>query len=189
MDRLRARLPGSVEDPLADEIALGRRAGADQVRLVGGAHVQRIAVRLRVDRDRRRCRARAASGRSGSRSRRDSQPALSRREPCARVFSRSRDASGSADRRPRRVRAPRRAPLRLGLPEQRVLGDGRLLRRDGHRLARRPDRAQARRDLAARLAARSDRRQGARPRGARDADRGRSLAGAGWSPRSWRASF
>ena len=52
MDRLRTRLPGSVEDPLADEIALGRRAGADQVRLVRGAHVQRIAVRLGVDRDR-----------------------------------------------------------------------------------------------------------------------------------------
>ena len=106
----------------------------------------------------------------------------------ARVFSRSDDAPGSADRRPRRVRAARRAPLRWDFPNNEYWAtavfcvamatdwfDGRIARRRGV-------------TSAARLAARPDRRQGARARGARDADRGRRLAGAGWSPRSSRAS-
>ena len=52
MDRLGTRPLRGLDDPLADEVALGCRAGADQVRLVGGAHVQRVAVGLGVDGDR-----------------------------------------------------------------------------------------------------------------------------------------
>ena len=51
MDRLRAGALGGVEQPLDDEIALGGRAWADQVRLVGRAHVERVAVGLGVDGD------------------------------------------------------------------------------------------------------------------------------------------
>ena len=51
MDRLRAGAPSGLEQPLADEVALGRRPGADQVRLVGAPHVERVPVGLGVDPD------------------------------------------------------------------------------------------------------------------------------------------
>ena len=186
MDRLRARVPGSVEDPLADEIALGRRAGSDQVRLVGGARAAHRGPPPSRPRP-GRCRARAGSEDPDRDTRRDSQPGTFE-EGSHRwnVFSRSRDASGSADRCPRRP-----CPCLLlyaGTFRTTVLGDGGLLRRDGHRLARRPDRAQAWRDLATRLAARSDRRQVlvlAVLVMLIETESGRP----GWSPRSWHASF
>ena len=49
MDRLRARAQRGLDDSFAHEVALGRRAGADQEGFVGGAHVRRVAVGLRVD--------------------------------------------------------------------------------------------------------------------------------------------
>src|SRR5215204_1082019 len=74
------------------------------------------------------------------------------------VFSPSHEPSRSADRRARALRAARRAAVRLGAAEQRVLGDRALLRRYGHGLVRRPDRAAPRHDLVAGLAPRPDRR-------------------------------
>ena len=52
MDRLGAGLLGGLDDLLDVQIALGRDRGADQERLVGLAHVGRVAVDLRVDGDR-----------------------------------------------------------------------------------------------------------------------------------------
>ena len=49
MDRLGARLLRDLEDLLDHEVALGRRAGADQEGLVGLLRVQRVAVELGVD--------------------------------------------------------------------------------------------------------------------------------------------
>ena len=44
---------GDIEDALGVEVALGRLGWADEVGLIGVAHVPREAVDLRVDRDRR----------------------------------------------------------------------------------------------------------------------------------------
>ena len=52
MDRVGAGLSRRVQDPLADEVALRGRTGADQIRLVGGARMECIAVGLGVDGDR-----------------------------------------------------------------------------------------------------------------------------------------
>ena len=52
MDRLRAGPSRGVENPFLVQIALGGRAGADQVRLVGIGHVRRIPVDVRIDGDR-----------------------------------------------------------------------------------------------------------------------------------------
>ena len=52
MNRFGAGATGRSEDPLDDEIALCRRAGADQERLVRDPRVERVAVGLGVDRDR-----------------------------------------------------------------------------------------------------------------------------------------
>ena len=53
MDGLRARSCSRVEDPFLVQIALRGRAGADEIRLVGKAHVERGAIRFGVDGDRR----------------------------------------------------------------------------------------------------------------------------------------
>ena len=52
VDRLGAGALGRVEDPLDVQVALRRRARADEVRLVRRPHVQRAAVGLRVHGDR-----------------------------------------------------------------------------------------------------------------------------------------
>ena len=57
------------------------------------------------------------------------------------VFSLTDELRRSADRRPRGLGADRRRAFRDPLPRPRLLGDRRLLRRDGDRLVRRPDRA------------------------------------------------
>jgi hypothetical protein len=51
MDRLRAGAKRRLDDPVGIEVALRRRASADQVRLVGEANVERAAIGLRVDGD------------------------------------------------------------------------------------------------------------------------------------------
>ena len=51
MDRLGAGLLGDLEDLVDDEIALGGRSGAEQVRLVGALDVGGVAVELGVDGD------------------------------------------------------------------------------------------------------------------------------------------
>ena len=51
MDRFGAGFPRGLEHALLVEVALGRSAGAEQVRLVGEGDVERAAVRLRVDGD------------------------------------------------------------------------------------------------------------------------------------------
>ena len=48
MNRLRARTPCRLEQPIDDEIALGGRRRANEERLVGDAGVERAAVRLGV---------------------------------------------------------------------------------------------------------------------------------------------
>ena len=53
MDRLGAGALRCVDHSLLDEVALRRRSRAEQVGLVGGTHVERVAIRLRVDGDRR----------------------------------------------------------------------------------------------------------------------------------------
>ena len=52
MDRVGAALQRGSQHALDVQIALGRRAGSDQVGLIGAAHVQRAAIGLRVDRHR-----------------------------------------------------------------------------------------------------------------------------------------
>src|SRR5579875_2087049 len=64
-----------------------------------------------------------------------------------------------ADRRPRDLGAGRHRALRRPLLESRLLGDGRLLRRDGDGLVRRAGRPADWTQLADRLPARSDRGQ------------------------------
>ena len=51
MDRLGAGALRCLEHPLDDEIALGRGGRPDEVRLVGHAGVERVAVGFRVDGD------------------------------------------------------------------------------------------------------------------------------------------
>jgi hypothetical protein len=53
MNRFRPRTRSCFDDTLLYEIALGRRSGAEQVRLVSHSDVQRSPVRLRVHGDRR----------------------------------------------------------------------------------------------------------------------------------------
>ena len=53
MDGLGAGAPCRLEDPFLVQIALRGRAGADEIRLVGEADVERTAVGLGVDGDRR----------------------------------------------------------------------------------------------------------------------------------------
>jgi hypothetical protein len=53
MDRFGAGALRCVDHPLLDEVALRRRSWAEQVGLVGGTHVERVAIRFRVDGDRR----------------------------------------------------------------------------------------------------------------------------------------
>ena len=50
VDRLGAGLLGDLEDLVHREVALGGRAGAEQVRLVGAPDVRRVAIGLGVDR-------------------------------------------------------------------------------------------------------------------------------------------
>ena len=52
MDRLGSRTLRRIEHRRLVEVALGRRASADQVRLVGVGDVRRVAVGLGVDGDR-----------------------------------------------------------------------------------------------------------------------------------------
>ena len=52
MDRLRARRACCGDDLLAHQIAFARRRRADMHRLVRLPHVQRLGVRIRIDRDR-----------------------------------------------------------------------------------------------------------------------------------------
>jgi hypothetical protein len=52
MDRVAARAFRYFDDPRGVEVALARRRGADRVRRVGGADVQRVAVDVAVDRGR-----------------------------------------------------------------------------------------------------------------------------------------
>ena len=52
VDRLRARLAGHLQDARDVEVALARRARAEQVGLVGVAHEERVAIDLAVHRDR-----------------------------------------------------------------------------------------------------------------------------------------
>jgi hypothetical protein len=49
VDRLRARLPHRFDDPVGQQVGLGRRCGADQNRLVGHLDRQRTGVGLRID--------------------------------------------------------------------------------------------------------------------------------------------
>ena len=65
-------------DRLGQQVALGGRAGADQVRLVGVADEGRVAVGLASRPPPSRCPSRAACGRCGWRSRRGWRPAPSR---------------------------------------------------------------------------------------------------------------
>ena len=51
VDRLRPRAQRRLDEPLADEVALGGRPGPDEKGLVGHPHVQRAPVGLRVDGD------------------------------------------------------------------------------------------------------------------------------------------
>ena len=88
-----------------------------------------------------------------------------------RVFSPKDDRPRSVDARTGSGGSRRRRPLRVEFPESRLLGDGRLRRRDGDRSGRRLARPPLEPDLGLRLAARPDRGQGARDGGARDADR------------------
>ena len=170
MHRLGAGAKRGRDELLRDEVALRRGLAAEREGLVGvrarGARRGRRPSRRRPSRSR----ARAASGRPGSRSRPGSRRALSRRGPLAHILYR-RGPRRSADRRAHPRGAGRDRPLRLELPRPRLLGDGRLRRRDGDRLVRRPDRAPEREDLGARLAARPDRRQDPRDVGARRARR------------------
>jgi hypothetical protein len=48
MDRLRAGLIGDLQDLLHPQVALGCRAGAEQVGLVGAAGVRRVAIGLGI---------------------------------------------------------------------------------------------------------------------------------------------
>ena len=52
MDGLRTCLPCSFEDPLLIQIAVGRKAGPDPIRLIGIGHMRRASVGIRVDGDR-----------------------------------------------------------------------------------------------------------------------------------------
>src|SRR5712664_1957130 len=52
MDRVASRALGDFDDPCCVEIALARRRGADRVRRVGSAHVQRVAIDIAVHGDR-----------------------------------------------------------------------------------------------------------------------------------------
>jgi hypothetical protein len=49
MDRVAARAFRDLDDPRGVEVALARRRGADRVRSVSGADVQRVAVDIAVD--------------------------------------------------------------------------------------------------------------------------------------------
>ncbi len=49
VNRLRARAQRRLDEHVAAEVALRGRSGADEVRLVGGAHVRAPPVGLRVD--------------------------------------------------------------------------------------------------------------------------------------------
>ena len=53
VDRLGAGALRCVDHSLLGEVALRRRSWAQQVGLVGGTHVERVAIRFRVDGDRR----------------------------------------------------------------------------------------------------------------------------------------
>jgi len=52
MDRVASRAPRDLNDPCGVEVALAGRRGADRVRRIGGADVQRVAVDVAVDRGR-----------------------------------------------------------------------------------------------------------------------------------------
>ena len=51
MNRLGSRPAGRVDDAVAAQVALGRRAGPDAIRLVGRAHVRGPPVGVRIDGD------------------------------------------------------------------------------------------------------------------------------------------
>ena len=52
MHAVGATVVDGVEDRLGVEVALGRGLPAERVRLVGEAHVERVAIELAVHRDR-----------------------------------------------------------------------------------------------------------------------------------------
>ena len=52
MDRVASGAFGDLDDPRGAQIALARRRGADRIRGVRGAHVQRVAIDIAVDGDR-----------------------------------------------------------------------------------------------------------------------------------------
>ena len=116
--------------------------------------------------DRRRSRrqplphpARAGCGRSGGRSRPCSQPGLCRTHS---VFSRQMSFADQLTVA-RAISVPIVVALfAIPFPHHELLGDRRLLRGDGDRLVRRPDRAPHRPHLVVRVAARPRRRQAAR---------------------------
>ena len=85
MHRVGAGAPGDVEHLADVEVGLGRGVAAERVRLVGHPHVQRVAVRVGVDRDAAAARRRGTPGRPGRRSRRGW-----RSGPCARTHSTGR---------------------------------------------------------------------------------------------------
>src|SRR5919106_4130775 len=170
VNRLRPGSERGLDDAVRPEVALAGSAGSEEICLVRDRDVQGTTIGLGVhghpgdtelaegpeyaDGDL------AAIGNEHLREERHGRRILPDGEP-----------AGPAHGGPRGRRPDRRAPLRVGLPEPRVLGDGGLRRRHGDGPDRRLARAPPWIELPAGEAPRSRGRQGARSRGARDADR------------------
>ena len=174
MDRLGARAGSrrraASRRPGSSRPRCCRRGRAPRRRRARGARAGRRRSRRRPT----RCPGRAACGRCGERSLRDSRPGLWRTHS---VFSLRMSFADQLTVARAARGAGRHRPVRDPVPRARLLGDGRVLRRDGDRLVRRPDRAAERAHVVARLAARPGGRQAPRDGDADRADRPGRLPG------------